>query len=488
MATSLEKKDPKKERRSDWYSISVATLKSWSLVLLIAVLGAGLYFGYKEYERRTLRQKVEMLLDEAQALMARVQREQRTFTSRAEYRSARDSFHQAKGRVGEGRLKEARTSAQRSVDLLQALLYDLSPSSSGGLAQFVSTQGEVEFRRAGGGEWQEARNHLPLHPGDAVRTTGGGSAEITFSDGTLYTVRPNTQFIVSSLTPAGPGRRPEQTIEMEYGWVDLSTRQVGSSVKTPSATARVREDSEAFVSVDRATSKGRFGALRGMVELASASGTSRQIRDQQQVVQQGAELSDPKPLLQAPVLLTPDDNLLIDPERTRRLQLAWAPVPEARRYALQVSTNHLFVNNVIDVDNRTKTTATLEVRGEGSFQWRVAAFGADGMLGPWSDERAFRVPSLRGAAPGREARDTVPPRLDLEDVKSYGNIFIVGGRSEPNARIEINGEAVKSNVDGTFTKTVQLTQAGWSFIEVQARDESGNSTVRRHRVFVENSY
>lgn len=485
MAVSTQKG---KDRRTDWYSVSVDTLKSWSLVLLIAVIVVVSYFGYKAYEKRSLQSKVGDLLEEAQVLMVRIQHEQRAFTARGEYRIARESFHQAQDRYSAGRYREARPSAQRSVDLLQALVYDLSPNSAGGLAQFVSTQGEVEFRRGGSAEWQEARNHLPLHPGDSVRTTGGGSAEITFSDGTLYTVRPNTQFIVSALTSSA-GRRPEQTIEMEYGWVDLSTRQITSAVKTPSATAHVREDSEAFVSVDRATSKGRFGALRGLVELSAASGVTRQIRNQQQVVQQGAELSEPKPLTPAPQLLAPDDNLQMDPERSRNIQLAWNPVPGARRYALQVSTNHLFVDNVIDVENRTKTTATLEARGEGSFQWRVAAFGADGLLGPWSDERTFRVPSLRGvAAAGRENRDTTPPRLELEDVKTYGNIFIVGGRSEPSARIEINGDPVKSNVDGSFTKTVQLTQGGWSFIEVLARDEAGNKTVHRHRVFVENSY
>ena len=35
-------------------------------------------------------------------------------------------------------------------------------------------------------------------------------------------------------------------------------------------------------------------------------------------------------------------------------------------------------------------------------------------------------------------------------------------------------------------KTVKLSKDGWSFIEIRARDASGNETLRRHRVFVEN--
>jgi hypothetical protein len=63
---------------------------------------------------------------------------------------------------------------------------------------------------------------------------------------------------------------------------------------------------------------------------------------------------------------------------------------------------------------------------------------------------------------------------------------MVAGRSEPGARIEVNGEQVKTGVDGTFTKPVQLTKEGWNIIEIRARDAWGNETMRRHRVFVEN--
>jgi hypothetical protein len=113
----------------------------------------------------------------------------------------------------------------------------------------------------------------------------------------------------------------------------------------------------------------------------------------------------------------------------------------------------------------------------------VAAYGKDGTQGPWSKASKFRVSSFRGSGGNS---DKTPPELDLEDVKSYGSIFIVGGRAEPGSRVEINGEQVKTAADGTFNKTVSLAKEGWSFIEVRARDGAGNETMRRHRVFVEN--
>jgi hypothetical protein len=203
----------------------------------------------------------------------------------------------------------------------------------------------------------------------------------------------------------------------------------------------------------------------------------------QQVVQTGGLLSEPEPLPGRPELLEPADNKDLNMESADKVVLAWDQVPNAARYSLQVSRNHLFVDNVIDVSNRTKTRATLGLRGEGTFQWRVAAYGKDGTQGPWSKASKFRVSSFRGAGGNS---DKTPPELDLEDVKSYGSIFIVGGRAEPGSRVEINGEQVKTAADGTFNKTVSLAKEGWSFIEVRARDGAGNETMRRHRVFVEN--
>jgi hypothetical protein len=44
---------------------------------------------------------------------------------------------------------------------------------------------------------------------------------------------------------------------------------------------------------------------------------------------------------------------------------------------------------------------------------------------------------------------------------------------------------VQVDADGAFTKTIQITKEGWSFIEVRARDAGGNETVVSPRVFVE---
>ena len=466
----------------DWYSISVDTLRGWGFLLLILVLVVAGFFGWQSVDRRSVEQKAVAVIAESGKLLLQLEEEKRS-ASFTEFAAGRLSLEDARTKLAAKDFQGALDAGQKSRTLLMFVLDALALKGSSGLAQFNEVEGDVEFRRGDGGEWQEARLRAHLQPGDYVRTAESGSAQIMFGDGTLYTVRPNTQFIVTP-SSAGGGA-PEQTIEMEYGWVNLSTSEKsGSNVKTPGAMARVKEDTDAFVSVDKSSNQGRFGATRGTMELSSKGGLTREIKGLQQVVQTGDLLSEAKPLPAPPTQTEPDDNLAFDLDQTKRLVLAWAPVPGSARYALQISRNILFVDNIVNAENRSRTRATLALRGEGTFLWRVAAYGPDGALGPWSGARKFRVASSHTT--GGEKKGSSPPTLDLDDVKPYGSIFFVAGRSDPGARVEVNGEQVKTGVDGSFNKPVQLTKEGWNIIEIRARDAWGNETVRRHRVFVEN--
>lgn len=473
-----------KKRDKDWYSISVDTLRGWGLLLLILIaLGFG-WFGYRIWEDRALERDAAQVIAESRDLMERLGKEAKAAAFRNEHNSARESLEKAEASFEGGDYRAALDSGRLAYNVLVSLFDALEVPNAVGQAHFLAVQGEVAYRRASGGDWEDARVRIPLHPGDYVRTSENGSAEILFLGGTMYTVRPNTQFVVSpGSTGRAGGQAAAQSIQMEYGWVNLSTSQSASQIQTPGAVAEVRQDSEAFVAFDREAKRGRFGAYAGSMELASNGGLKREVKELQQVVQTGELLSEAVPLPGRPEPVEPADNLDLDIDRAQAVVLAWKPVPGASRYALQVSRNHLFVDNVIDVEDRPRTRATLGLRGEGTFQWRVAAYTQEGSQGPWSKPRKFRVASFRGT-PGE--KDEQPPALDLEDVKAYGSIFIVNGRTEPGSRVEINGEQVKVDVNGTFTKTVQLTKEGWSFIEVRARDGWGNEALRRHRVFVEN--
>ncbi len=474
---------PQSDPRRNWYSISVETLRTLGVLLVAAgllVVGAR-YF--HRWEQKALSREASHVIDEARVLFNRYEPIARP-NQRKAFDGARTSLAEAESAYREGSFRNAISRAKAARAVLVSL-FEVTARSGEGTANFVAVQGAVEFRRGESSDWQPAKSRISLMPGDYVRTSTG-SAEIVFADGTFYTVRANTQFIVASVRGADGGEG--QSIRMDYGWVDLSTRTNPSQIATPGVEARVKESSEAFVAYDRGAGSGRFGAVRGGLDLASSTGLKRSIGALQQVVQSGGQLSAPEQIPGAPRLTEPADQLQVPFDRRApgKLTLRWQPVTGAARYALQVGRNHLFVDNVIDVGARTKSSATLGVRDEGSFLWRVAAIDGKGVHGPWSDARRFDVTGVSGARRAASI-DRTPPPLDLEEVKPYGTILIVGGRTEPGARVSINGEPVEVDLDGSFNKAIQMNRVGWSTLEVRAVDSDGNPKVLSRKVLIEAS-
>ena len=477
--------------RRGWYTLSVDALRGWLIFgTLVALAGAG-YFGYRILEEYNLRGEAEGRIAEARQLASRVQQTRGASRFRSEYETGWRYLQSARRAFDADDYRVAAREGSLSRNVLLAILDSLDHRGGAGDASFIAVAGRVEYRRGGAGDWQPARTRVALAQGDYVRTAGNGSAEIMFADGTLYTVRPNTSFVVSA---TGNGADRERAIAMDYGWVNLNTASRPARVTTPTAEARVREDSEGYVAYDAEAERARFGAFRGSVEVAAGeeSVTVAELEEAQQV---RGRLTPVRPLPARPQAAEPPDNFEVDAGAERELVLAWRPVEGAARYALQVSRQPLFADNVIDVDNRGSSRATLGLRGEGSFLWRVAALDRAGARGPWSTARRFRVALPVGDGDGgspdtaggdhEDGADRQPPALDLEEVTPYGNIFIVRGSTEAGATVEIAGEPANVAADGSFTKTIQLNQEGWSFIEVRARDAWGNQVARRQRVYVE---
>jgi len=470
---------PKRKRdRRRWYSISVDTLRLLvfpGVVLMVVVvgwLGFGLWQEYR-VERRTteVMAQVEVLVEQ---LATREVKEK----YRPEYESAWAKFQQASSAVEADDYRTALPLAVESRDALLALRNALGGGSQD--AQFVAVEGGVEFRRGERGRWQPARGDVLLQPGDYVRTSVSGSAEIYFPDGTFFVVRKNSQVIISHALE-GSGETGKQ-MEMEYGWVNLSTSKTPGKVRTPDAEAQVDSDSEVFLSYERSSGKGRFGAIRGGMVLRPDEGEPQRIGEHEQVVQTEEGVSDSFPLPRAPSLLYPPDRFEINSDQTDELTLTWEPVAGSTSYALQVSDNHLFGHNIVEDMDRTKTSALLGIHGEGSFMWQVAARGADESLGPWSQWRRFRVVSLASRA---TIEDQIPPPLEITSVRPYGNLYIVRGKTESGAILSVNGIPVSVQADGTFNKTVELRVDGAAVIEIVARDAWGNEAVARESVFVE---
>ncbi len=468
----------KKRRQNDWYSISVDSLRAWTafgVVVVALVLG---YFGFRSWEKGLDKRAAVAAIDAAVDLAGELGQQPGVAAYRAELEDARRTAGEARDSYDQGDYARALATARSARSLLEWIGASLGRRDSLGEAQFLTVEGSVQYSRGESGDWEPAAAGQSLASGDYVRTGPGGSAEIAFANGTRSVVRANTMFRVYRTSSVGGN--PEQAISMQYGWVNLDTSERDSSVTTPDAQARVRRDSEAAVSYDRDSGTAHFVSYEGNVEVASKSGVRREVAPLKQVVQVGGDLSTPSDLPPRPQLLAPADNFQVNFGKTQQLKLDWTPIRGAVRYALQIAKDGSFTDRVIDAPDRLRTGATLGLRGEGSFEWRVAAVDRDGVQGPWSEPRSFRVASL---ASGRDEGKKLG--IALHAVNSYGNIFMLRGATEAGAELTINGERVIVEPDGSFTTTIQVFEEGWSFLTMRAENARGNTIERRERVFVE---
>jgi hypothetical protein len=374
----------------DWYKIDVDTVRGvFIFAALIAVVYLG-YVGWDQIEARYQQGKYRRVVHEARGLQNTLRNSQGLSDFADEYATARASLRSGEDYAADARWEPALRSAERGRSLLAAVLGHIQRAENSGQAQFISVAGDVEYRRGERGDWQPASSRGVLYAGDYVKTEGGASTEIMGIDGTVYTVRSETTILIGRTTGL-EGKSTQRSISINHGWVNLSTARTSSTITTPDAKAEVNEGSSALVAYDGTRRVGRFATYSGTMDVASVTGEQRNLGQLEHVIQTGSSLSEKRRLPAAPVPVDPGDNLELKLDVDQKLVLSWQPVPGARRYALQVARNRLFVRNVIDVEDRTTTRATLGLRGDGTFVWRVAAVGDSGILGPWSTARRFRV-------------------------------------------------------------------------------------------------
>ncbi len=463
----------------DWYSISVVSFRRGMtmIALVLGLIGGTLV--YQQWEQRTRRDRAEQAIDTATEMTRELEARDDYDQIRLEHRIAWQDLEDARAKFEAELYGKALTRARAALRELDSI-FDLGTDNSERKSRFLSVQGGVEYRRGERGAWVKARANDSLNPGDWIKTADNGTAEFRFPDGSTYVLRHNTLVHIGS--DFGSTSSGEPVANIEFGWVEFNTAQGGSKVKTPKSEAILDGDTEATISYDPNRAEGQFTTFSGGTRVTSTSGQTQQMKALEQVEQQGEQLSAPRPVPPSPELARPANNQEVDFDTQKELRLAWEGVPRAARYSLNVSRSQIFASNIIEDDNRRKAWARVGIRGEGIFYWRVAAYDRQGARGAWSETRSFRIASLRGI---EDVEDTTPPELSLVEVQPYGSLVLVNGRTEPGATVKINDEPVSVQLNGSFSKTIQMTQVGFAFITVVATDAWNNSNEVKRRVFID---
>jgi hypothetical protein len=466
----------------DWYLIKIKHIQRLAAIAVTGVVAAALVF--LAYQRLNLPPEARARRAISQAELAEKKAASQVLTPslRRELGQASDQLESAR----KSYLAEAWGEAESSAE--NARLRFLALAGSGthtltGVGEFFSLEGRVQLQRAGEAEWQNAEPRMPVFNGDFVRSGRDGSAEILFTDGSLYRIAPNSLLEIQHRPESAHG---SGTVKMRVGQIHVVTSGASSTVATDTAETEIASDSRVEVDVD-ADERGeiRVATYDGSAKVRTSDGAEVVLGSRQQVAASGADgLSATRTIPDPPQLLSPQNNASFDMRKIDTITLEWRGRSEDQAVHLQISRSRRFVEDAMEVESADirKDSVRLRLVTPGTYFWRAALVGSDDVSSEWSQVRRLRVySSLQRAL----LADRIAPELSLLPTQQLGSMFIVQGRTEAGASVTVNGEQVVTDADGRFRKTIEIPREGWNNLEVVATDPAGNETRRKERVFVE---
>ena len=464
----------------DWYLISIDRLKKIGIVLLVLLLAGGAYL-YWDYTNKNPRLRAERAIADAQEALNELAASKDFASFRTEFDSGNKKLEEAKGLLTAAQYPQAEESAGQAQTIVAAALAKI-PGEEDADAQFLTVEGDVQFQKNGAGDFRKADARTALFNGDWVKTGGGASAELIFSNGSLYTVGPNALLEIYAAMSPGTTRK-QNSVEMQIGSVEINTSDAASTVRTPGTQVVVSSQSTAQVGVDSQTKTTQVVNLRGTAGIGGTGGQPEVTLNAGQQISatpQG-QLSEVRDVLMPPALLGPADNQVFQAASDRRVEFNWSDRQEAVGYQLQVSRSRLFSRNEIN-SRRSEPRAAARVTADGPFFWRVASIDNSGRTGPYSPFRRFRVSGLSGPS-STATTDKTPPSLQLKDPYRLGGAtYQFEGKTEPGATVFINDQEIDAQSDGTFRKLITFERLGINVVVIKAIDPAGNTTVQQQRV------
>jgi len=466
----------------DWYVIKLTNIRRIVAIVITGVVAAGLVF--LAYQRLNLppealaRKAIEAAelaesKAETQVLPQNLRRE--LVQASAQLELARENY-----------LADRWSMAESEADSARLRFLALAGSGTrqlAGVGEFFSLEGRVQLQRAGQSEWDNAQPRTPVFNGDFIRCGRDGSAEILFTDGSLYRISQNS---LLEIQHKAESENSSGTVKMRIGRIHVMTSGSTSTVTTDTTETEIASDSRVEVDVDEGVDGAtRVAAYDGGARVRGADGAEVVLASRQLVESSSAGgLSSTRAIPNPPLLLAPQNNTSIDMKKESVITLEWRGRAEDQAVHLQVSRSRRFVDEAMEVESRDirSDSARLKIVAPGTYFWRAALMGENDVESEWSQVRRLRIySSLQRAI----LADRIAPQLTLMPTQQLGAMFIIQGRTESGAAVTVNGERVVTDADGHFRKMIEIPREGWNNIEVLATDPAGNETSRNERVFVE---
>jgi hypothetical protein len=353
-------------------------------------------------------------------------------------------------------------------------------------AHFTSIEGNIKVKAVGSVEWITADRTSPLNKGDRVKTGTSSTAEITFFDGTLVHVRPDSIIMIeeTSENPATKEKRVAWNIssgEVFFNTSNKSSENTRTDITTPLTRLVASSDTKGNVKVDDAGGGDiRIFQASKPVQIETKGGEKVDLAANESIKVDVDGKAAPKQALPGtPTLQAPPNQTEIsypDPIKATTL-MAWRPVPGAIAYHFQIDYSASFNRPIKDMANWKENSLELRGLDVGRYYWRVAAIDKQNVEGSFSDFARFSVIRPVG-------NSVAGPPLTIESFELRTNILQVKGRTEPGATVSVNSQPLDVQADGSFNEFISLDKAGTQDVVVRAVGVNGGISTQHKTVTV----
>jgi len=370
---------------------------------------------------------------------------------------------------GERRLRIPRLIAAGGVLLAAiALIYVLSgggwpgsapaPETTAGVAaQFETIQGNVKTRSVGGLDWKAAEAAVPLRKSDLVRTYPSSSAEIKFFDETRVTVRPDSLITIEETSKDPATSAGKVSWRVSSGEINYETKQRASgSTEAVTPTFRLALEGNSAGTM-RVSESGltSVAQLAGVANIETKTGQKIRLTANEGLRVDASGKAGAKQILpESPMVASPASGAVSLPEGAA-FSLSWSASSGAAAYRVIAEVAGASSEVVFDRDGVRGTSVQIPAITKGDFNFRVAGLTADGVPGRFS--KPVRISVSRTAAPAPVVA-LPPPTLTIESFEARSNVLRIVGKTEPGARLTVNGDPVRVQPDGSFSEFVTLAR------------------------------
>lgn len=336
-------------------------------------------------------------------------------------------------------------------------------------ARIVSFEGEVRLIRAQTRETILVTKETYVAAGDTIQTQADGRAIVQMIDGSVYSVRPNSTVVVRDSTSLLGGKNVR--VRVNNGQLNVRTNDQPADskniVELGDSENELQSKTDASFNTN-GENGGEIRIVRGGVE-TTIGGDKTTINENEYASINGNKLSAKEKLLAPPRAISPENNgQLVDSTGVGiNVTFTWqdSEAGNAASYYLQVAKSPVFASDSIMVDRAGLTTREFRLSGmqPGAYYWRLKSTGRSGQVTNWNEPFKFIV--VKGG--GSVAIDA--SEWNVEPVG--GNIYIIGGRTQPGMVVRALGRQVFAGSDGTFKIQIS-TPSTEAYVEIG--DDRGN--------------